>query len=113
MATRKTPSAGGKPDKLMRDAISLELHQSVDVPPELSRVLKVRTIRKIRLIAIALVNAAIKGDIAAIREVNNRMDGSVPTTIRGEGENGAIPLSGTVRFVIESAPKVAHDAREA
>ena len=29
MAPRKTPGGGPKPDKLMRDALALELHQEV------------------------------------------------------------------------------------
>lgn len=77
----------------MRDAISLELHQEVTVPPELSQQLKAKKIRKMRLVAIALVNAAIKGDIAAIKEINDRMDGKSVQPFRGPGKDGSFPIN--------------------
>lgn len=86
MAARKTPSRGGKPDKMMRDAISLELHQEVPDRKTKSKV------RKLRLVARALVEAAIKGDVPAIKEINDRMDGKVVQKIAGEGPGGAIPI---------------------
>lgn len=91
MAARKTPSGGGKPDKIMRDAISVELHGEVQAndPSGSGRVVK---LRRMRLVAIALVNAAIKGDISAIKEINDRMDGRVVQQHAGLGKDGAFPL---------------------
>lgn len=88
MAARKTPSAGGKPDKLMRDALSLELHQTIDAmnPDGSGRKIK---IKRMRLVAIAMVNAALKGDVGAQKAIFERMDGRVPMEIRGGGKDGA------------------------
>jgi hypothetical protein len=74
----------------MRDALALELaadHTVTD--PETGRKIK---IRKLRLVIRSLINKAIKGDVAAIREINERMDGKVATVVKGEGEGGAIPI---------------------
>lgn len=72
----------------MRDALMLELHGTVDTldPSGTGRKLK---IKRLRLVAIAMVNAAIKGDVTAQREIFDRADGKVPTEVRGGGQNGA------------------------
>lgn len=95
MAARKNPSKGGKPDKLMRDAISLELHEELDVRTDAEkkkRGSRPKLIKKLRLVARALVNAGIKGDVHAIREINDRMDGKVVQRVAGTGKGGAIPI---------------------
>ena len=85
MAVRKNPSKGGKPDKLMRDALNLELHQQVQDP--LSQ--RKRIVKRLRLVARALVDAAIDGDVAAIKEINDRMDGkTMPVVAVGTDGNG-------------------------
>jgi hypothetical protein len=90
MAARKTPSGGKKPDKLCRDALSLELAQEVKYrDPKTGQQ---RAERKMRLVQRALVNAAINGEVAAIKVINDRMDGKVPSPITGTGKDGAIPL---------------------
>ena len=78
MATRKTPSAGAKPDKLMRDAILLELN--IDAPDPLR---EGRKIKKLRLVARALVDRAINGDVPAIKGINDRSDGKLVSAHRG------------------------------
>jgi hypothetical protein len=70
MAPRKIPGGGPKPDKLMRDALALELAQDVKLS-------KNEKIKKLRLVARSLVDNAIDGDTAAIKEVFDRMDGKV------------------------------------
>lgn len=42
---------------------------------------------KLRAVADALVEKAIAGDIAAIKEVADRLDGKVPQAISGDDEN--------------------------
>ena len=69
MAPRKTLGGGPKPDKLMRDALALELHQEVK--------LKTGRRKKLRLVARTLVDNAIDGDTTAARECFDRMDGKV------------------------------------
>jgi class 3 adenylate cyclase len=73
---------GPKPDKLMRDALALELHQEVKLTSG-------EKVKKLRLVARALVDNAIDGDTTAARECFDRMDGKVPqsadaTQVRGD-----------------------------
>jgi hypothetical protein len=67
MATRLNPSKGGKPDKLMRDAIMVALNREVDRAGQKTK--------KLYLIADALVDLAVDGDMQAVKEVNDRVDG--------------------------------------
>ena len=77
----------------MRDALMLELHEDVEyVDPETARK---RKIKRFRLVARAMVNAALKGDTYAFEKIADRIDGKVPTEIRGGGKNGAIDLNVT------------------
>lgn len=80
MAARKTPSKGGKPDKLMRDALLLELNQEVKIDGG--------KVRKYRLVARSLITAGIGGDIQAIKEINDRVDGKTPSSIELAGKDG-------------------------
>ena len=74
MAPRKTPGGGPKPDKLMRDALALELHQEVKLTTG-------EKIKKLRLVARSLVDNAIDGDTTAVRECFDRMDGKVTQSV--------------------------------
>jgi len=74
MAPRKTPGGGPKPDKLMRDALALELHQEVKLTTG-------EKIKKLRLVARTLVDNAIDGDTTAARECFDRMDGKVTQSV--------------------------------
>lgn len=59
----------GAIDKPWKDALSLALNE----PGDGGR-------KKLRLVADACVNAAIDGDVAAIREIGDRMDGKSKET---------------------------------
>jgi hypothetical protein len=85
MAPRKIPGGGLKPDKLMRDALALELAQDV-------RLSKNEKVKKLRLVARSLVDNAIEGDTAAIKEVFDRMDGKV-TLEHNANVNGTMNVS--------------------
>jgi hypothetical protein len=87
MAARNTPSKGGKPDKLMRAALALELHRNVDGENYGFE----GKVKRLRLVANSLVNKAIDGDTAAIREINDRMDGKVPQAVVG-GDDESNPI---------------------
>lgn len=99
---RRNPPVGKgpKPDKLMRDALILALmREAVDgegVPT-----------RKLHLIAARLVDKAVEGDISAIKEINDRVDGR-PGTRGDDGE--ATPVITRIERIIvrpqsEDAPK--------
>ena len=94
MAPRKTPGGGPKPDKLMRDALALEL--------ELHQEVKLTTgekIKKLRLVARTLVDNAIDGDTTAARECFDRMDGKVAQSV------DATQVRGDVTFTWKSPAK--------
>lgn len=74
MAARITPSKGKKPDKLMRDALVLSLHE------EAKNSEGVMT-KRLRLVASRLVDQAIEGNVTAAKEIFDRVDGKVPVPI--------------------------------
>ncbi len=77
--TKARPAAKGrKPDKLMRDALILALmREAGDGESD--------AIKKLHVIAAKLVEKAMAGDIQAIKEVCDRVDGR-PTQPAGEEE---------------------------
>lgn len=77
MAARKTKPAGSKSDKEWRDALRLALHEPVDDNGKKAKAL--------RLVARAVVRKAIEGDIAAAKEIGDRIDGKPAQTVTGEG----------------------------
>jgi len=79
LAARKTPSQGGKPDKLWKDAIRIAALR----PDAEGR-------KKLAVIADKLVDAAIAGDVAAMREIGDRLDGKPAQAIIGDDEAAPI-----------------------
>lgn len=73
MAARVTPSQGRKSDKTMRDAIMLALHRTKEVDGE--------TRKKVQVVADKLVDKACDGDVVAIKEVIDRIDGKAPVGV--------------------------------
>ena len=86
MATRRTRPRGREPDKLMRDALVLELNE---VAEDADGVVT----KKLRRVARALVEKAMSGDVSAIKEINDRVDGRVPQAVGSPREgDGVGPL---------------------
>ena len=77
---------GPKPDKLMRDALALELHQEVKLTSG-------EKVKKLRLVARTLVDNAIDGDTTAARECFDRMDGKVPQSADATKARGDITVT--------------------
>lgn len=77
MAARKTPSAGGKPDKFMRDALIVALHREAQNSEG-------RPTKRLYLVADKLVEKATEGDVAAIREIFDRVDGKAIQPIEAD-----------------------------
>jgi hypothetical protein len=75
LAARKTPSQGGKPDKLWKDALRIA---ALRPDPEGRR--------KLAVIADKLVDLAMAGDVAAIREIGDRLDGKPAQAITGDDD---------------------------
>jgi hypothetical protein len=90
---------GGKPDKHMRDALLLELHLDAQDVDEQGKALK-----KLRLVARRLVEAALEGDIQAIKEINDRVDGKVPQTIAGDPDNPFV-IERVIREIVDPTQK--------
>ena len=74
MAARLTPSKGAKPDKLARDAIMVALNREMDG-------LDGKPTKRLYVIADKLTELAAGGDIQAIKEVFDRVDGKATQTL--------------------------------
>lgn len=82
MAKRGNPHpTGGKPDKLIRDALMLAVNREGEGKT-----------KKLTLIADKLVDLAVGGDVAAIKEVADRIDGKATQAVDGNF-TGALTLS--------------------
>jgi len=84
MAVRKTPSAGSKPDKLIRDALIIALKRNADDGSG----------KKLQQMADKMVDKAIEGDVSCMREVGDRVDGKAPqdTKLTHVPSNGVAEL---------------------
>jgi hypothetical protein len=74
MAARNTPAGGAKPDKLWRDALTLAIKRAGDDDPR----------PYIARIAAKCVEKALEGDMQAIKEIGDRLDGKPAQSIIGE-----------------------------
>jgi len=96
MAARKSASGAGrgKPASapLMREALLLSLQREAGKGPK-SRL-------RLQMAADALVDAAIKGEIAALREVFQRVDGKISDVPSGGEGSGPVELE--IRWLTEA-----------
>jgi ribosomal protein L17 len=94
---RKTPSAGGKPDKLMRDALIVALkREAIDAEG--------KPTKNLYLIAEALVDKAKTGDVPAIKEIADRVDGKAVQPLAGaDGEEPINVIHRIERVIIDPA----------
>jgi hypothetical protein len=81
---------GGRPKsaKLLRDALLVELKKSVD------------GVELIQLVAQKLVELAMAGNVAAIKEIADRVDGKVPQAIIGDAELDPIKVTHITRTIV-------------
>jgi hypothetical protein len=75
MATRRT--LGRDRDKMLRDALLISLNRGVD---------KGNSTKRFQKVADALVDAAMKGELTALREIFDRVDGKFPKGTVGNGK---------------------------
>jgi len=103
MAARKSAPRGAKPApaQLMREALLLSLQR------ETGKRLKSR--RRLQMVADALVDAAINGEMAALREVFQRVDGKISEAQRG-GEGGG-PVDLEIRWLTEAEKMPGRETR--
>ena len=75
MATRRT--LGRDRDEMLRDALLISLNRRVD---------KGNSTKRFQKVADALVDAAMKGELSALREIFDRVDGKFPKGTVGNGK---------------------------
>jgi hypothetical protein len=87
MAPRATPSKGAKPDKLMRDALILALHREAESAEGAPT-------KKLHLVADQLVEKAMAGDVPAIKEIFDRVEGRAPVAVDLNNQiSGAVTIT--------------------
>ena len=92
----KPGRAGPKSDKLWSDAVRLAaLREARDDDGQ--------TTRRINIIADNLVKAAIAGDIMAIKEVGDRIDGKARQQIDGPGDGGEHLITVIERRIVNAS----------
>ncbi len=89
MATRKSPARGPKGDKLWRDAIMVAVKRLTTGG---------KKTKKLAMLADKLVERALEGDITAIKEIGDRLDGKPAQAVELGGKDGE-DLSFTITFV--------------
>ncbi len=80
MAARKTPSKGAKPDKIWSDALRRAVFRKSDTD---------KGKKRIEVMADKCARMAETGDMAAIREIGDRLDGKSPQYSEIAGAGGA------------------------
>lgn len=80
---------GPKSDKIWADAVRKAVHEYRACATQSGAVEKIRAIN---LLAKNLVTKGIEGDVAALREIGDRLDGKPRQTIAGDGEGGALTV---------------------
>lgn len=90
-------------DKLMREALLIELQREdkIDGIPT----------KRLRRVANALIHKALDGDVAAIKEINDRIDGKVAQTSVIEG--GDKPIETVALTPMEAARRFAFAIEQA
>lgn len=76
MAAPNNPK-GAKSDKLWREAIMLAVHEEDEATGR----------KKLRALAEKLRDRALEGDVTALKEIGDRLDGKPAQTIAGDPEN--------------------------
>jgi len=104
LAARKNPSRGGKPDKLMRDALLLELNRE-------ARQADGKLTKRLRVVARKLVDCAEQGEVTAIKEIFDRVDGRVPLAQHISGPEGDNPLAEILKLCAASTRGLPDPAR--
>jgi len=86
--------AGRKGEKHWRDAVRLAVNESVDGDAEGRK--------KLRVIADKLVELALDGDMNAIKEIGDRMDGKA-TTMHGTDPDNPFEVVGRIELVAKDS----------
>ncbi len=88
MAAPKNPR-GSKSDKEWRDAVRAAVHELRKDPVDGKK------IKALRLLARKTVEAALNGDMTAMKEIGDRLDGKATQAVVGE-------IGGAMKIVVET-----------
>ena len=97
MAARKTAPKGSKPDKLMRDALMVALKREAkgaDGKPT----------RRLYVNADRLVEKAMEGELAAIREICDRVDGKAGAAVVADDDNRLALILASLKVTLGAKP---------
>ncbi len=78
MAARRTKPGGSKPDKVWTDALRLAVMREVK---------KGEPTKRLEVLAAKLVELAASGNMAAIKEIGDRLDGKPAQVIAGDDKS--------------------------
>ena len=95
--TYQPETRGQKRSKRCRDALIVALEREVMVDG--------KPTRRAMQIAEALARKAAEGDVAAAKEIFDRVDGKVPTAIAGADGEGPVSVSVIERVIIDPRAK--------
>ncbi len=104
VAARKAGrTLGGRPrgslgERLWRDAINLAVRELRD---ETTKDGKVKKVRALRLLARKLVDCGLEGDVAALKEIGDRLDGRA---MQGVDLKMDVTITGIERRIIDVTP---------
>ena len=85
------PPGSVNKDKPFRDALRMEIAAAQDE----------NDTKSLRRIARALLEKGADGDVPAIKEIADRLDGKVSQPIDGDGEGGPIAIQAIVRKIVD------------
>ncbi len=95
------PKGRPKSSKLFKDALNLAVHERMDEKP--LRGVETGDKTKLRRIAEVLVENAMDGNIPAIKEVADRLDGKAPQAI--VGDDNPLTVVGQINLVAGKSAK--------
>lgn len=78
MAAKRTPQKGSKPDKIIRDALIIELNRMAEDEDG-------QKVKKVNRIVAKLVTAGMDGKIDAIKEIFDRVEGKATQPVEHSG----------------------------
>lgn len=76
---------GATADKIMSKALRLAAHREIEVDGV--------KLRRINVMADKMVDLAMSGDVAAFKEIADRIEGKVAQRVEGSEEDGSIGLT--------------------
>lgn len=81
------PSKGSKPDKILRDALILELNRMTNAEDG-------QKVKKVNRVVHKLVEAAMDGKVDAIKEVFDRVEGKATQVLAGDPDAPLFSIDG-------------------